>query len=374
MNDISISNHDADVFEDRFTCWNRLPMELKVKVVRNLPYPTLRNFMFLSRECMELTSLLKASVHAIYLLDEEYGLQEEKKGAIVRSFASIIVNDILDGSANADSENYTIGFEGKGCSCIARRIKKGGQNMAKELEYPMESCYAVSMRVLFQITKNLKPENVVLELANIRVVKETLRKLPSTSSITCGALTVRSPDLSFLSMLMPHVTPGCELRFDGNPFSFTFDNVTSGVFDFEAVKAAPFIRTDVDCDISDEQLVHLRASELYLRAPRISEKGLNGLILQWMKGRRKIVSIRISKTKRFNYDMIFENVDKTKVQFSSLELLQIPFFDKYVALRPTHERLALVRNGLDDRLLVNIGLKYCEIVDPYSDYMSLYYR
>ncbi|CAJ0598807.1 unnamed protein product [Cylicocyclus nassatus] len=372
MSEISISSHDVDVLEKRFTCWNSLPMELKVKVVRNLPYPTLRNFMFLSKECMEIALLLKASVHAVFLLDAEYGMDDEDGVRGVRSFAKIVVNDRPHGSSDADSESYTIGFAGR--SCIARRIKKEGQNVGG-LEYPMESCYAVSMRVLFQITKYLKPEIVGLELVNIRDVKGALRKLPSTSSLTCEALTVRSTDLSFLPMLMPHVTPGCQLRFQCDPFSFGVlsNNVNSEVFDFEVVKAAPFIDIDVNCDISDEQLVHLRASELRVtwRAPGISEKGLNGLILQWMEGRRKIVRICIT-TKTFNYDMIFENVDKTKVQSNSLELLQIPFFDKYVESYPRYERLALLRNGLGDRLLVNISFNFCEIVDPYSEYMSRY--
>ncbi|VDK72845.1 unnamed protein product [Cylicostephanus goldi] len=72
MNEKSISNLDVDWFEDHFTYWNRLPMELKLKVVRNLPYPTLRNFMFLSKECMKVSSLLRASVYEVALVEEPY--------------------------------------------------------------------------------------------------------------------------------------------------------------------------------------------------------------------------------------------------------------------------------------------------------------
>ncbi|CAJ0593377.1 unnamed protein product [Cylicocyclus nassatus] len=359
-------------------------MELKVKVFRNLPYATLRNFMFLSKECMEVSSLLKPSVHAVSLYDEANE---------VKSFAAIVVYDTPDEAANVE-ESYTIGFSSvKGRSCIARRSKKGGQNVASGLEYPMESCSTVSMRVLFQITKNLKPGSVDLHLTNIADAKITLSKLPSTSLITCGALTVHAVDFSFLSMLMPHVSPGCILRFYVyDPSSFEDNVLNSGLFDFEVVKAAPFIDINVDCEINDEQFICLRASNLHLKAPRISEKGLNALILGiscshlWKTPNCSILftavdereakssQIRIAKTKTFNYDMIFENVDKTKVQSSSLELLQIPFFDKYVKIRPPHERLALVRNELGDRLLVNISLNYCEIVDPYSEYMSRNYR
>ncbi|VDN39134.1 unnamed protein product [Cylicostephanus goldi] len=79
---------------------------------------------------------------------------------------------------------------------------------------------------------------------------------------------------------MPHVTPGCELRlYLCNAFPSAVIVLNSMVFDFEVVKAAPSIKTDVDCEVNDEQFLCLRASDLYLQTPRISEKGLNGLIL-----------------------------------------------------------------------------------------------
>ncbi|VDN37595.1 unnamed protein product [Cylicostephanus goldi] len=128
-------------------------------------------------------------------------------------------------------------------------------------EYPMESCLTVSTRVFLQITKILKPKNVDLELVttDIADVKSTLSRVPSTSLIT---------------------SPGCELRFYNILPNPSEDNILHTVFfDFEVVKAAPLLITDAVCEITDEQLIHLRASRLYLEAHRILEKGINELIL-----------------------------------------------------------------------------------------------
>ncbi|CAJ0593375.1 unnamed protein product [Cylicocyclus nassatus] len=373
MNEDSIPNPDVDVFEDHFAYWNKLPTELKVKVVRNLPYPTLRNFMFLSKDCMEVSSPLKTPVFAVFLLHWGYRSECVQVGRYdVVKQSSIIVYYMPFGSA-VDRKEYIIYFstveDGR---CIAHREKKRGQIVIMGPEYPKESCFTVSMRVLFQITKILKPKNILLQLVNIADVKSTLSELPSTSFITCGALTVRSDDLSFLPLLMPHVSPGCELRFyNSDPYPYD-DNILNPVFfDFEVVKAAPYLDTDAICEINDGQLIQLRASWLDLKASGISERGINGLILQWVEGRRKIVKICILETKTFNHDLVLENVNTNRIQ-SSCE--NIPFFNKYVEHHPLHKRLALLRNDFDDRLLVCIGEDYCELVDPYSEYMSRTYR
>ncbi|VDM85846.1 unnamed protein product, partial [Strongylus vulgaris] len=67
-----ILKFDEDVFESKFTYWNKLPARLKIEILRNLPYPTLRNFMFLSKECMALASNVKTHAYGVYLQNKPF--------------------------------------------------------------------------------------------------------------------------------------------------------------------------------------------------------------------------------------------------------------------------------------------------------------
>lgn len=70
-----LMDFEPDVFESKFLYWRELPSHLKIQVLRNLPYPTLRNFMFLSKECWNLTASFKTEAYAVYL-DEMAFLSE----------------------------------------------------------------------------------------------------------------------------------------------------------------------------------------------------------------------------------------------------------------------------------------------------------
>ncbi|EYC28806.1 hypothetical protein Y032_0007g3442 [Ancylostoma ceylanicum] len=58
---------ELDIFDSKFTYWSELPSHLKIQILRYLPYPTLRNFMFLSKECWALATNFKAEAYAVYL-------------------------------------------------------------------------------------------------------------------------------------------------------------------------------------------------------------------------------------------------------------------------------------------------------------------
>ncbi|KAK6728605.1 hypothetical protein RB195_005946 [Necator americanus] len=70
---------DVDVFESKFIRWGELPPHIKITVLQNLPYPTLRNFMFLSKESYALASTVVTDAYGVYLLDMNFlaGLRDD---------------------------------------------------------------------------------------------------------------------------------------------------------------------------------------------------------------------------------------------------------------------------------------------------------
>ncbi|EYC26101.1 hypothetical protein Y032_0011g1560 [Ancylostoma ceylanicum] len=53
-----------------FHCWSDLPNVLKIKILQYLPYPTIRQFMFLSKECYMLASNTRTQAEIVQLREQ----------------------------------------------------------------------------------------------------------------------------------------------------------------------------------------------------------------------------------------------------------------------------------------------------------------
>ncbi|VDN23555.1 unnamed protein product [Cylicostephanus goldi] len=227
----------VDVCEDTFIYWIDLPYHLKIEVLRNLPFPTLWNFMFLSKECMALSSKLKPEVNGVFLLHEPNRVRQNAN--MGNCSATIIVYYLPRGSTDPDlRKNYTIRFTNinEGCTVSREddmRIASTGPT------YTNESCYAVSMRVLFNMTKYMKSEQISMEIGSVRTeVRHVLDELPKTASLCCERLTVHAHSLAVLTSLIPHVNPGCRLwTYDSDIFNIPANVfIDSDIFDLETVR------------------------------------------------------------------------------------------------------------------------------------------
>lgn len=63
------NSHDKDC---RCHPWNKLPLELKFEVLQYLSLPTLRRFMFLSKDCLHVVSSMKIDAMSIHLDDNTF--------------------------------------------------------------------------------------------------------------------------------------------------------------------------------------------------------------------------------------------------------------------------------------------------------------
>ncbi|KAL6729827.1 hypothetical protein Aduo_000846 [Ancylostoma duodenale] len=163
-----VMDFEPDVFENKFIHWSKLPSHLKIQVLRNLPYPTLRNFMFLSKECWGLASMFKTKAYAVYL-DEMAFLSEFQDIPCEEKSMDLFVYYIppdLRGIPNS-LKRYQLSFvedEGGGCSVRRVRERRGLKHISEGVRYSNETYFSASMRVFFQLTKFIEAEELAIEM------------------------------------------------------------------------------------------------------------------------------------------------------------------------------------------------------------------
>ncbi|CAJ0593379.1 unnamed protein product [Cylicocyclus nassatus] len=277
------------------------------------------------------------------------------------------------GTAGPDlHKNYTIFFNAtKDGGCIARREKKGRRIVRVGPKYS-ETCYVVSMRIFFNMMKYINPEQISIEIGLVRSeVRYLMEDFPSEVSLKCDRLTVTAYPLAFLTSLIARVTPGCKLRiYDSRPGPFVESGaacIASDVFDFETMKMAPSIDTNVLCEVSDKQFVCLRAHTVFMIAPRLTSKGINGIIAQWTDGKRKIARIHLTAMEGLDKKMVFENVDSANI-LSESEIQTSPSLKEYAesCFEAGIAGVVGIRNK-SRVVLLNISPEVCELVDPHSN-------
>ncbi|CAJ0594384.1 unnamed protein product [Cylicocyclus nassatus] len=347
-------NFDSDVFESSFIYWSNLPAHLKVQILRNLPYPTLRSFMFLSKECMTLTSSVKTQAYGVYLQNDPFlGYSEyvESKEAS----ATIIIYYIPPEAVGIPDSHkpYTLTFvdvEDGGCVVKRRKDKRGRSIVTNGVRYQNEKSASAAVRVFFQLTKNIKAQYLSIEMtsenAEIERVLESKTLAPS---------------------LLRFVSPGCGLNiYNLDPFSEEIF-MDSAFCDSEAVRQAPEFDTEAMVAVSDDQLSLLRAHCLRIKAPYISSKGINKLIMQWLNNQRIIEEILLTDTQRVNEAEVFEGVDKDRI-LSDVEISKSPFIrERMENMRPGGSLHAGLRNFSGALILINIGTDFCDLINPHSE-------
>ncbi|CAJ0610063.1 unnamed protein product [Cylicocyclus nassatus] len=263
--------------------------------------------------------------------------------------------------------------EGGGCTRkeIMTKTKKRDliQESYPELYYP-DSVYTASTKVFLRFVEHLNAEHVFIYLYTdlVEGFESVLKNLPLKHLITCSSLAIKSCRFSFLKLLFPFVNRGCGLRI--YPFKTRDDEeeaIDSAIFDSELVKTAPFLMICIECLISDEQLLCLKAYWIYIPFARsISEEGLIRLIMQWVEGKRRLNRIYLGNVLALTEDMIYK-LRRFKLIPES-ELIKTPFFTDFME---THFRSGFrvgIRNKAGNLILVNVSEDSFEIEDPYSDY------
>ncbi|EYC28794.1 hypothetical protein Y032_0007g3432 [Ancylostoma ceylanicum] len=171
--------------------------------------------------------------------------------------------------------------DGEG-GCVVKRLKgKRGRFTREGVKYSNETHSSAAIRAFFQLSKNLKAEELSVELDSMDPeLERTLREQPTATSPPYKSFLIRTLERALPPLLLPHITPGCKLHVYNYPIQETEDIfINTSFFDTDVVRAAPSFDTEAYTGVTDEQIPLLQARCLYMRAPYVSSCGINRVLL-----------------------------------------------------------------------------------------------
>ncbi|RCN51372.1 F-box domain protein [Ancylostoma caninum] len=388
-----VMDFEPDVFENKFIHWSKLPSHVKIQVLRNLPYPTLRNFMFLSKECWALASMFKTEAYAVYL-DEMAFISELQDTPCEEKSMDLFVYYIPPDSRGIPNSHktYQLSFvedEDGGCSVRRVRGKRGRKRYSEGVRYSNETYFSASMRAFFQLTKFIEAEELAIEMHTMSPeVGNILRELPLTPSFSCKSFLIRTEDKALPPLLLPFIAPGCKLAVYSFPFPEPGDIfMNTAFFDSEVLRAAPSFDTEALTGVTEEQLLLLQGSRICMKAPNISSKGINGILravttfsqcspqifspdaveywLQWFEGQRRIELISLRETQILNHNEVLDSIDPVRILSWAEVLRNFSPTMREQWEHPNPGFRAGIRNRSGILVVVNVGTNYCDITDPF---------
>ncbi|KHJ89366.1 F-box domain protein [Oesophagostomum dentatum] len=251
----------------KFKQWNDLPREMKLEILQYLPFPDIRNFAFLSKECLDLAAMLRPELDemSIEALERRQTTTSKSKRSR-RCFAELIGRCVsavitLRRTWSADRFEYCIYFrdDQDGVSSAWKYVRRNNskdQSIWKKLcRSENETCCSAALRVFLHLMKFARIEEV----------------------------------------------------------------------DFKLVRAARVLQAETN-NITDEELLSISAPMMWIYGSGVTSKGINGLIKQWLNGNRQIREVTITGTKiHVDANKVLGGLD-TSVILSKQEFFQKPIF------------------------------------------------
>ncbi|CAJ0593673.1 unnamed protein product [Cylicocyclus nassatus] len=281
--------------------WHDLPAELKVEVLRYLPFQSIMRFMLLSRESYFLASQAKIKVFKVqyrgrnqcHILSIAWAKHEKESYSW---YEVEILQNSAEGSVIIDSKG--------------RRI------------YCENDADSVGMQVLFHYTKLFDVQDVEIEeLVMSSGLYCMLHGQLDGLTLHAKRFTLSTNDNQLISSLIPFLPSHLSsiviytVHLSLNVITTT---ISSDVFEHEAVRTARELNTEsFSADLSDKQICNLKASTLCVSSPHITSRSINQMILQWFKGEREINLIAISTNGDLSWSQLLNEIDPERIQAGS---------------------------------------------------------
>ncbi|CAJ0603587.1 unnamed protein product [Cylicocyclus nassatus] len=355
-----------DVFDDfEFHQWSDLPVEIKLHILKYLTFPTLRYFMFLSKECYDLVCKVKPTID-LYLGDVAY-LTSTKQQTLgkYRDGVELHIYWRKPESGPKSAHDYALLFvkdDKEGCF-VQRMIKK----KRKYLELPGTN---YSSDILTAAIKSVFGLSDVLDIRGLTVamyspnsrLEAVLAEQPSSQKIARKEFLLDfEGEPSITSQFLRFLKPGCGITLLKDTSAEVIHE--PDLFDHKIFRCAHKIKLHGwKVGMTDDQLVQLAADNIYITAPHITSRAINKLVREWLEGKRLINAIELEEV-QINKTLILQNLDPTAImQFK--DFLKVTSYD---GIRIGVELTAPVIRGPQGFLMVLTDANHCLLTDPYFD-------
>ncbi|KAL6729758.1 hypothetical protein Aduo_000786 [Ancylostoma duodenale] len=341
-----------------FHCWCELPDVLKIKILQYLPYPTIRRFMLLSKECYMLASKAKIQAEVVRLREQSYRMEMGIPGE--KNRMDLVVcwmppdKQLLRGA----HKKYRLSFAedpSGGCYVEKIRKRKGRVSVTRGMHYDEDTC-TTAMRVLFCLARFLDILSVEIQLCSLYPqIERVLKEEPSSTTLCSNTFEIHTEDRSLIPMLLRFLRPKCRfVIYSGLTSDKMF--LQTPFFDSDVVRAARDLYIHVETRITDSQITKLQAPVLRINSPYISAWSVNKLILQWMEGKREIIFVQVRATRDLPRNEVFQGIDPAAL-ITGTEASDGRDYDPSL--------YTLVRSNRGD-LLVYLDTDYCNLSDPFQ--------
>ncbi|KIH58259.1 F-box domain protein [Ancylostoma duodenale] len=279
-----------------FHCWCELPDVLKIKILQYLPYPTIRRFMLLSKECYMLASKAKIQAEVVLLREQSYRMEMGIPGE--KNRMDLVVcwmppdKQLLRGA----HKKYRLSFAedpNGGCYVEKRKIAglALGSGREKDVCQLREGCTTMKTHC------SLYPQ-----------IERVLKEEPSSTTLCSNTFEIHTEDRSLIPMLLRFLRPKCRfVIYSGLTSDKMF--LQTPFFDSDVVRAARDLYIHVETRITDSQITKLQAPVLRINSPYISAWSVNKLILQWLEGKREIIFVQVRATRDLPRNEVFQGID-----------------------------------------------------------------
>ncbi|KHJ81187.1 hypothetical protein OESDEN_19127, partial [Oesophagostomum dentatum] len=157
---------------------------------------------------------------------------------------------------------------------------EGHKVYGKGTTYANQTSFTAAVRYFFQLTRNIKATELSFEIERLNPNLECILKQQTAAKFSCNTFRIRTDDRDLPPLLYPLIPIGCVLHIFTDP-SATPDNIfiDSSYFDLELIRAAPMFLAQAYVGITDEQLPNLQGYWFWMKAPYLSCKSVNELLL-----------------------------------------------------------------------------------------------
>ncbi|KAL6737512.1 hypothetical protein Aduo_011148 [Ancylostoma duodenale] len=345
--------------------WNKLPLELKFEILQYLSLPTLRRFMFLSKDCLQVVSSMKIDAMSIHLDDNTF-IGHRNDAVTVRVSRKIKTPYLSCFVTHFDLQFLSL--ENGGCF-VAREVIEDRRKVIKVgTNYPHESRYAAALQAFAQFTKWVKATGLYVTMSPSDADVDRMHAIvPAARKFSCSTFGIETKSPALVRFFMQHLQPGCNLVV--NEYTQLDDDrpiLARDFFDSDVAKCACSMNIHGMTEITDEQLLKLRAKTLFVASHRITSQAVNQIIWQWYEGERRICQMFFDGTKDLSEEVILSGFELDDF-CSPEELLEIvsemsqwrvrELSRPWVGLRSKAGLVIMVKVGRHSCSLLNLDLK-----------------
>ncbi|EYC17660.1 hypothetical protein Y032_0030g2198 [Ancylostoma ceylanicum] len=287
--------------EHEFHRWSELPLDIKTMILEYIPFPTLRNFMFLSKECFSLVTRMNTLIFYVHL--SNVGPEHR-----IENFVQLSLSWPLPGRKEQEQFPimYTLHFveDGKG-GCSVRRVTDDEEwkFISAGLHYDRSARF-MALATLFHLTTYLNIRSVFAELDALDPRDEEVFSMqPEGRIIARDEFFITAGSNALIPRFLPFVEPGCPLvilPLYGQEDIF----LRTPFFDSALVQSSRKLQIEVNNEVTDDQIVLFRAYDISMPAPKVTAKAINRMISEWLERKRNINFIQFKEV----YNVTIEDV------------------------------------------------------------------